>query len=190
MLYKNPTSKSLTFTCGDGPGRVILYTADAGGFVEGPDGYRAPFKRAGFIPVDELPKDERPSIQIGSTRSMAVPPKRPRPEFDGELADEEARPARPERPLPPVESIAALPVFDVAPPQDEPPAPLSAVAKLSATGSMTVLDPEDEGEEESEEESEEPVRPDLGDAGLIPAKPAQPAHGGGGGGGKGKGRSK
>jgi hypothetical protein len=77
VFYKNCKAKTLTFRAGDGPGRVIDYTARPGGFVEGPDGYRKAFKRAGFTPNDELPEEERRPPE-SSVAARSVPKKRPR----------------------------------------------------------------------------------------------------------------
>lgn len=122
MLYKNPTGKTLTWRCGAGPGRYIDYTARPGGFVDGPDGYREPFRRAGFIPNDELPEDERAQIDIGTARvGVATAPKRPT--FDDSVDDdEEPDPRAMPSVMPPIDQIPSL---DAPPmiPEDPPPLP-------------------------------------------------------------------
>jgi len=144
MLYKNCTSKVLTFAAGDGPGRVVNYTAKPGAFVEGPDGYRAPFKRHGFTPVDELPATERPNIEVSGAKPGFAPVKHRRPVFDvndDSDGDGDVAPV-------PAGFAAVQPLPDLPPAAPVVPAgyttgvesALSAVAKLSATGTMTVVD--------------------------------------------------
>lgn len=195
MLFKNPNGTPLTLRVGDGPGRFTDYTAPAGGFVEGPDGYLAPFKRKGFIPVDELPEDERPQIDMGGSKAGRLAPKRPKPAFDPESEedddDDDGKPEQLERAMSTRDRRAAAEIAagrmpsPAAPPAPEVTlshAPAAAGAKLTATGTMRVEDVEPlpvepEGGDEPPQ-LDAPFAPGPGimpPGALLPGAPLQPA---------------
>lgn len=149
MLYKNPNGRRLIWRCGAGPGVHIDYIAEAEGFVDGPEGYREQFRRAGFIPADELPEDERPNFNFGRAR-VGITPQAPRRQFDDSADDDDDLRHAQSSGIPSMPNLDDIPSLDALPARNEtivPPAteagvvpPTAPVVETVAVNAAPVID--------------------------------------------------